>query len=253
VELYRRALAVLNWGRKEWADVSRKERGSIFDSAFVRGVRVLYGNILIRAYEAHCAGSKKTAGSVTNPTPTYPLREIINVAEEIIQDCKARPVRVSANAKPGFALSYQQYPEGKARLMKGFYYLETGRQQLIENREDGRRLLRLAANEYENAMDFFPEDDEYHTLCIYNALQSLFIARTPLRETLPLLATLRKSAEISDTIWGSSSFANGGGRKRVELFLKFEKNAQGLLKSKGGWLDEDLVPESDFGDVLVEA
>lgn len=91
------------------------------------------------------------------------------------------------------------------------------------------------------------------TVCIYNTLECLFIARTPLRETLPLLATLRKSAQESEEIWGRSNFADAGGRRRIELFLKFEKNAQALLTTKKGWLDEDLVPGSDFGDVLVEA
>lgn len=51
VGLYRRALAVLEWGRGAWAigsKASRKERGAIFDSTFVRGVRVLYGKTLVR-------------------------------------------------------------------------------------------------------------------------------------------------------------------------------------------------------------
>ncbi len=48
VGLYKRALAVLDWGRKEWADANRKERGAIFDSTFVRGVRVLYAQTLVK-------------------------------------------------------------------------------------------------------------------------------------------------------------------------------------------------------------
>ncbi|KDQ21512.1 hypothetical protein BOTBODRAFT_25954 [Botryobasidium botryosum FD-172 SS1] len=251
VVLYRRALAVLAWGRKEWAHVSRKERGSIFDTAFVRGVRTLFGNVLLRAYEAHRIAEHQpdTVGSAISSTPSYPLREIVKVAEEIMEDCRAHPL---TSSKPGFTLSYQRYPEGKARLMKGVYYLESGRQQLINNREDGQRLLRLAANEYQNALNFFPEDDEYHTLCVYNALDCLFMARSPLRETLPLLGLLRKSAQSSDAIWSQSSFANGGGRKRVGLFLKFEATTQALLKDKRGWLDESLIPGAEFGDVQLD-
>ena len=48
VGLYKRALAVLDWGRKEWTDANRKERGAIFDSTFVRGVRVLYAQTLVK-------------------------------------------------------------------------------------------------------------------------------------------------------------------------------------------------------------
>ena len=47
VGLYKRALAVLDWGRKAWAKASRKERGAIFDSTFVRGVRTLYATSLV--------------------------------------------------------------------------------------------------------------------------------------------------------------------------------------------------------------
>jgi len=47
VGLYKRALAVLDWGRKVWAKASRKERGAIFDSTFVRGVRTLYATSLV--------------------------------------------------------------------------------------------------------------------------------------------------------------------------------------------------------------
>lgn len=47
VGLYKRALAVLDWGRKTWSKASRKERGAIFDSTFVRGVRTMYATALV--------------------------------------------------------------------------------------------------------------------------------------------------------------------------------------------------------------
>ena len=46
--LYRQTLSVLDWGRKEWSKIDRKSRGAIFDSTFVRGVRVLYAHTLLK-------------------------------------------------------------------------------------------------------------------------------------------------------------------------------------------------------------
>ena len=42
VELLRNAVTVLTWGRREWADVHRTNRGAIFDFTFVSSVRRLY-------------------------------------------------------------------------------------------------------------------------------------------------------------------------------------------------------------------
>lgn len=52
VGLYKRALAILDWGRDSkknalWAKATRKERGAVFDSTFVRGVRTMYAMALV--------------------------------------------------------------------------------------------------------------------------------------------------------------------------------------------------------------
>ncbi len=40
--LYRDTLDFLEEGRKVWENVSRKERGTVFDDSFIRGIRVLH-------------------------------------------------------------------------------------------------------------------------------------------------------------------------------------------------------------------
>lgn len=42
VEWLGRALEVLDWGKTAWKNVSRTDRGAIFDSTFIRGVRSLH-------------------------------------------------------------------------------------------------------------------------------------------------------------------------------------------------------------------
>jgi hypothetical protein len=44
VEWLSRALEVLDWGAKAWKNVPRTDRGVIFDSTFIRGVRSLHMN-----------------------------------------------------------------------------------------------------------------------------------------------------------------------------------------------------------------
>jgi hypothetical protein len=42
IEFFRRALDILEWGSSKWKDVPRDDRGAIFESSFIRGVRKLY-------------------------------------------------------------------------------------------------------------------------------------------------------------------------------------------------------------------
>lgn len=42
LELYRRALSILEWGRETWKNVPDSVRGAIFSRTFVRGIRRFY-------------------------------------------------------------------------------------------------------------------------------------------------------------------------------------------------------------------
>ncbi|KAF8332610.1 uncharacterized protein EI90DRAFT_3122362 [Cantharellus anzutake] len=238
VGLYKRALAVLDWGRKEWADANRKERGAIFDSTFVRGVRVLYVQTLVKAYE-------QTMSDKSHP---YNLREIMEVADRIQADCRDRPVKkILSSGKPAsivFIQSYQRYPEGKARLCKAYYYLQQGRRAILDggDRADAYRDLRLSANEYRNAKEYFPRDDEYYSICLANALEALFMSKTPLVETSAIITELRSAWAVSLKIWGQSSYATGGGRAKIERLFQFQDNALKAVADGAGAIGDRIVP-----------
>ncbi|KAF9512181.1 hypothetical protein BS47DRAFT_1100683 [Hydnum rufescens UP504] len=246
VGLYRRAIAVLDWGRKEWHKFSRKERGAIFDTTFVRGVRVLYGNTLVRAYE-------QTMDDKSQP---YSLREIIELADRIQADCRDRPVKTTAAsgkpASPVFILSSQKYPEGKARMCRAYYFLQLGKKKIMDgqDRAEAYRDLRLSANEYQNARGFFPPDDEYYSICIVNTLEALFMAKTPLRETSAIITDLRASWTAASRIWAYSSFATGGGKAKVERLFQFQDNALKAVADKAGALGDRIVP-GRLGDRIL--
>ena len=41
-EFYRHILEILEWGRRFWSDISKGDRGVVFELSFVRGVKRLY-------------------------------------------------------------------------------------------------------------------------------------------------------------------------------------------------------------------
>ncbi|EDR15295.1 uncharacterized protein LACBIDRAFT_301385 [Laccaria bicolor S238N-H82] len=41
-EFYRHIFEILEWGRRIWSDISKTDRGVVFELSFVRGVKRLY-------------------------------------------------------------------------------------------------------------------------------------------------------------------------------------------------------------------
>lgn len=52
IEFYRRALDVLEWGRRVWKNVVREKRGVIFEDSFIRGIRRLYISVVMEVHHA---------------------------------------------------------------------------------------------------------------------------------------------------------------------------------------------------------
>lgn len=58
IEFYRRALDVLEWGSREWKGVPRSDCGVIFELSFIRSVRRLYLDELMRVGASlHCCSA----------------------------------------------------------------------------------------------------------------------------------------------------------------------------------------------------
>lgn len=55
---------------------------------------------------------------------------------------------------------------------------------------------------------------------------------------------LREAWAESSQIWGNSSFANGGGREKMEALLKFEDDVLHALKEKKVSMLECIAPRS---------
>src|ERR1700683_373815 len=51
VELYRRAVEILQWGQRKWKDVPSDDKGSIFEPTYIRGVKRFYMTALMEVLE----------------------------------------------------------------------------------------------------------------------------------------------------------------------------------------------------------
>lgn len=137
-----------------------------------------------------------------------------------------------------------------------------------EDRADANRHLRLSANEYMNALDFFPQDDElyssmpipassipYVTLalppgCYVSALEALFLAKTPLRETSAHITDLRAAWAAALPIWRGSLFSTTGGTEKIERLFQFQDNALKAVAEKAGAIGDRIVP-GRLGDRIL--
>lgn len=142
-----------------------------------------------------------------------------------------------------------------------------------EDRSDANRHLRLSANEYMNALDFFPRDDELSSSmptsstltgsvshltiiasvtlgCIVFALEALFLAKTPLKETSAIITELRAAWAAALPIWRGSLFSTTGGIEKVERLFQFQDNALKAVAEKAGAIGDRIVP-GRLGDRIL--
>jgi len=119
-----------------------------------------------------------------------------------------------------------------------------------EDRSDANRHLRLSANEYMNALDFFPRDDELSSRCIVFALEALFLAKTPLKETSAIITELRAAWAAALPIWRGSLFSTTGGIEKVERLFQFQDNALKAVAEKAGAIGDRIVP-GRLGDRIL--
>jgi hypothetical protein len=67
--MYRQALEVLQWGRKEWKDVPTDDRGSMFELTYIRAVKRMYVTALIEVCHS--------IASLANHTSDIPLARLM--------------------------------------------------------------------------------------------------------------------------------------------------------------------------------
>ncbi|KII91507.1 hypothetical protein PLICRDRAFT_105000 [Plicaturopsis crispa FD-325 SS-3] len=219
VEFLTCAVDVLNWGRRVWKDVHRDNRGAIFDTSFVRGVRHMRLQAYMQAYA--------TSGWKSECT----LEDLLEEAEDILRDIEKNPLPRDTNHDPGFYLSFETYPRGRALAMKGFYHDQTAKILQNEGKSSAaQEHFTKAAQYYLEAAAMYPEDDEQHAWFLHVALHDMWSCSTPLRITLEVLKRIRLTIPKMSKIWAQSSLALAGRRDELlQKDLESEKNALELL------------------------
>lgn len=86
--------------------------------------------------------------------------------------------------------------------------------------------------------------------CITNALEALFLAKTPLRETSAIITDLRASWAAALPIWSGSSFSTTGGREKIERLFQFQDNALKAVAERAGAIGDRIVP-GRLGDRIL--
>lgn len=83
-----------------------------------------------------------------------------------------------------------------------------------------------------------------------NALEALFLAKTPLRETSAMINDLRTAWASALPIWGGSLFVTTGGREKIERLFQFQDNALKAVAEKAGAIGDRIVP-GRLGDRIL--
>ncbi|KZV88071.1 protein prenylyltransferase [Exidia glandulosa HHB12029] len=236
LDLYETIVKFIEMGRREWADVPPKLRGSIFELTFLLGVE--------RVYIEGLCGALKARQSLPNTpdTPGY-LPRVKALAEKMIAQVALTDRQVSASLTPDFVLAFSYYPEAIAQYALGFYY--SSKWDMHHAPLDYSDLL-MAATHYVKSAELFPRDDEFRTEAIYQQLFARFRSGAPLRVTLPLLDELGKSAEETKPIWEYSATSTSV-RRDYERLIWFADDLKKAIADGQLNMDSQILP-----DFLVE-
>ncbi|TCD68807.1 hypothetical protein EIP91_009674 [Steccherinum ochraceum] len=217
VEYVGRALEIIRWGNRTWANVPAADRGAVFGDSFMHGVHAVYLDVLFEA-------------AVNSP------RRYLDLLEKEAQALLHLDVaHMSANDHndPGFIASFTTYPRAIAFSMMGYCHAQKA-QKLAggnsEERETSKALYQDAARAYSSAATSYFKDDEKHVWMLSCSLTNSFHYRAPLSVTLPLMQQIRDRLPVAQKIWefGMLSQANSAQLRRV---VDFEAEVRGAVEA----------------------
>ncbi|KAJ6623062.1 hypothetical protein B0H10DRAFT_2213760 [Mycena sp. CBHHK59/15] len=217
VEFYKRIIDVLEWGRRTWANVPSEDRGVIFEDSF------LY--------------LKKGAGS------GYSLEDIAQMARDMKAETEASRRPPDWALDPGFYASFWIYPVAEALAILGWHHMQLGFRQL-EGKVSGDRVTTFTQSSkyYVEAAEKYPEDDEHRPYFLAVALEALWWAGSPLRETLPLCRKIRDVMPKSAELWEFSQMSRNNRNANCKEAVLFLSDCEKKIASGKATLESDLLP-----------
>ncbi|VDB94317.1 unnamed protein product [Peniophora sp. CBMAI 1063] len=246
IDLYDNVLKIMRWGRDEWPNASKDDRGAVLEDTYILGVRRLRLVAYMQAYSNRENRSKHT------------LQGLLEESESILAEVKALPPLKEA-LLPGFNMAFRDYVEGEALAHIGFYWNHVTREEQPRTESAisrGMDNLRKSAKFYFAAAEKFPEDDERHVWYIKIGLDQLFTAGAPLFITMPVIEKVRYKLPVAQEIWQFSSMniGNGGGKPYEDLFGFIdevnEMMEKGICNMNVGVSPPWAAPRDVFGDTV---
>lgn len=228
IQFLKRAVDLLEWGQNIWKNVTRTDRGMIFQDTFLRSVRSMHLKMFMDAY-------------VTDPGPNskFPLEHLKEEAEDLLKEIEIAAKNPSKEeADPGFVSSYCIYPAATAYSMIGFYHAQTARHS-----DEVLACLSFAnaAKAYVQAGKTYPEDDEYHSLYLSCAMDCMRNAGVSIRDFNSVAVDLRAAVPKMMKIWAVSALQQGGRDDKIKANLRSADDAMKLV-AEGKLKLEDPVP-----------
>ncbi|KAI0374549.1 hypothetical protein BV20DRAFT_1033344 [Pilatotrama ljubarskyi] len=178
LDYYTSALEVLQWGMETWKDVDVPERGLIFQEAIVRAVKILRLKAFIQ----------------------YPLKEVLAGSDDLITELQEERTEPLNEQEYSLFLGFVRY-----QLAQAYTYAAS---RLNARRAAGGDITQevedthmIAAGQYLNAAEIYPEDDELHAWCYYHAFNNFFEIARPVGDVLMMLNGLNQAIPKMKTIW----------------------------------------------------
>lgn len=230
---YDRAYKLIELGRKEWPDVSRELRGTIFDETFLRGVQVLRMNAYMQAYEVkHLRNSGK-----------FTLDGLMALADEIITQVENTPPEVveSMRTPHFFYLAFHRYPLAAAWSIRGYVYYHSASFESEDTILEDREWSKKSGDAYVKSADLYPEDDEIHCFMLKTAVQSYSSAKVTAREMLGVMNRIRLTYPKMQRIWKNSPSALQGAHREFIQVMDAEDQFRQELAAGKFTLDDPIM------------
>ncbi|KAI0358986.1 hypothetical protein OH77DRAFT_1420503 [Trametes cingulata] len=213
LDYYTAALEVLEWGMETWKNEDVQERGLIFQEAIVRAVKILRLRAFTQAYKAD-----------PGPNSKYPLREVLVGSNELVEELQKERKEPLGEEEYSLFMGFVRYQLAQAYTLRAFFFHHTAvnarraaRSEITQEVEDTHM---IAAGEYLNAVEVYPEDDELHAWCYYHAYTNSFEVARPVQDILMMLHFLHEAIPKMKTIWEvplETSISEREGRFRSAL------------------------------------
>ncbi|KAF9041899.1 hypothetical protein BDZ89DRAFT_1128597 [Hymenopellis radicata] len=207
-EQFRNAITVLRWGAEIWKDVPREDRGAIFETTFINGVRRLY----LDAIMDHASTSTEVQDRLAM------LSLLKTEARDLIKDIDAGD---TSQESVGSLWAYHKNCWGNAHAALGYYHV----QQLshITSASESKDHLRTAGKFYLKAADGYATDDQSHTWYLHCALGHMIKSDAAASEQLQVVKRLKVALpKMKKLWWAGPGLVDKGKQKNYDADLALE-------------------------------